>query len=294
MTAKETKAHKRERGKGMMKQRGKIILGVVLAIVAGVVVWWLTCKPCEMPPDPPVVEVLKEPLPEDIVGERMEDPVYMASLKGIIDERREVISEAHAVRRQMETMLADAADKIPAATSSEADEAQDPELEAPAPLAPTNAPVAEAEATPGVPINTAFQAGTVLSTPDDAPIDRFEGINPVLLAYVRQQPEWNTLEARLNALSAQRQEIQIRTRTLIRERMEVQYAARAAEYPDPIIRAPDHVVIKPNPNVPDFTQIGTIIITNVPPGMKLPPPPERTQVEMRPYEERYREIEAGR
>lgn len=263
-----------------MKQSTKLFIGAVVVGVAASCVWHLAAlrtrpetEPAEVP-----AGAAKVPLPEDIVGERMDDTNYVATLKGLIDERSKTIAEAHAVRGQMEAMLV-AAEKVAGASSSPAQQ-QAPEqavsgmtereLEAPSTMAATNAPL--------VSTNTALQAGMVLSTPDEATADRFAGINPALLQYVRQQPEWPELEARLDELAARQQDIQIRTRTLIRERMDVQYAARAAESPAPITRTP-YRVIKPMTNAPDFKQTEPVITTNAPPeGKTLPPLPDRKPV----------------
>lgn len=260
----------------MMKQGTKIILAAVIAGVIACGVWWLAAVRT-VPGVPSVdggVEQVREPLPEDIVGERMADTNYVAALKGLIDERREVIAESQAVRAQMGEMLAAAekivpgasssgAEKVEGASSSHAEPLQDREQEAPATLV----------------TNTALQAGTVLDAPEVPPAARFDDIPPALLEYVRQQPEWGTLETRLNALAARQQGIQIRTTTLIRERMEEQYAARAAENTAPIMRPPARV-IKPMTNAPDFKAVEPIILTNVPPGgVRLPPLPDRRPVE---------------
>jgi len=257
-----------------MKQRDKIVLGVVLAVVVGGAVLLLTCMKCALPPAPPTGVAPKEPLTEDIVGERMDDPVYVEALKGLIDQRSEVIAEARAVRRQMEELLA-AAEKVAGASSSGADDAQpNRELEAPATM---EAPATLAD-TPAVSTNTAWTAGTVVYAPPTPPTADLIGIPPSLLAYVRQLPEWGELEMRLNSLASRQQEIQINTKTLIRERMEVQYAARAAEQTTPMITPPERV-IKPMTNAPDFYQTEPIVITNVPAGgMKLPPLPDRKPV----------------
>jgi len=150
-----------------------------------------------------------------------------------------------------------------------AEATQNPELEA---------PDTDTSPAPLTSTNTALRAGTVLSAPRPSSPSPLSSLDPTLLAQVRQMPEWNELEARLNALSAQRDGIQIRTRTLIRERMELQYAARAAENPEPIKRPPSSVV-KPIENPPNFKQPQPITITNIPPGgMKQPPVPERNPI----------------
>ncbi len=276
-----------------MKQGTKIFTGAVAVGVAASCVWHLAAlktkteqEPVEVPAEAP-----KAPLPEDIVGERMADTNYVAALKVLIDGRGEVIAESQAVRAQMADLLTAAAEKLAGASSSEADEKvagassspaeqQDPErdvsgttereLETPATMAATNAPL--------VSTNTALKAGTQLSAPDVPPAARFDGIDPALLAQVRQQPEWAVLETRLDALAAKQQDIQLRTRALIRERMEVQYAARAAENPGPVTRSPAGI-IKPMTNAPDFDAVKPTIITNVPSGgVKLPPRPDRKPI----------------
>lgn len=254
-----------------MKQGTKIFIWAVVAGVVAYGVWHLAALrsvgPHEVPPVEGAAETPKAPLPEDIVGERMADTNYVMALKGLIDERSEVITEVHAVRDQMEEMLADAKDKVPVTSSSTVDAPQEPELEAAATLAVTNTPV--------VPTNTALTAGTELRAPSAV---RFAGVDPALLTYVRQQPDWTALETRLDALEAKQHDVKIRTETLISERMKVQYAARAAENTEPLIRPPARI-IKPMTNAPDYNNVERTIITNVPPeGKKLPPRPERVPV----------------
>jgi len=261
-----------------MRPGSKIVLAVVLAIVAGAAIWLLTCSKCALPPVPPTVEAPKPPLPEDIVGERMGDTNYVAALKGLIDERSEVIAEAKTVRQQMESILETAAAAMPPVDANGAaditNSLAEPTPIAEVPVAATNQAV--------VSTNTALRAGTEVNALPTPPTADLGGIPPALLEHVRQQTEWVELEARLNALAARQQEIQINTKTLIRERMEAQYAARAAEQTAPLITSPERI-IKLQTNAPDFNQTEITVITNVPAGgMQQPPRPDRRPVEVKP------------
>lgn len=270
-----------------MKRETNRIMWVVMAIALAGLVWYTGSHKVTSPtvaPEPAAAESGKEPLPEDIVAERMADTNYVAALKGLINERSSVIAEAKAVRAEMGIILSDAATHVDVSAEDAAQTGSNrvDRVTEPSPEPSADATVAKQETRPALGTNVAMKAGTVLSTGNRPAVARFDGVSPQLLAYVRTQPEWTALENRLNDLAAQQQDVQIRTETLIRERMNEQFDARMAAASEPVVRAPA-AIIKTMTNEPDFNNREPIVITNVPAGgVKLPPRPDRKPISVDP------------
>ncbi len=231
-------------------------VGLVIVLVVGLI--FLIRGQRDPIPEAPADDELPLHLTHDFVAERGRDPVYVAALMGVIEERRETIAASHAVRWQMEQILEAERQNVDlddAMEAADADTVSEDDVISQGPLEP----------------------GAIFYAPDVPPAADLSGIHPLLLEHVRQLAEWRALEARLNALASQQQEIQIRTRTLIRERMIAQYEAWSGQRTEPDMQPPPEVVqTMPYPATFDDEPI---IITNVPPeGINIPPVPDRQPV----------------
>ncbi len=259
-----------------MKKHAKIILWAGLVIVAAYVVWRLASVKTVQPPEIPLVDeaVQGDGVDRDFVSERMSDPVYVEALKGLIDERRQTIAEAHVVRRQMDAILDAALVERDAGRTGEQDADTQPGVVESTPTASDASVAAQTDDLAAAP--------PAISPPALPPAADLSGIDTDLRERVRQHPDWAGLETRLDMLAARQQSIQVRTQALIRERMIAQVdPRRPADGGVPPVRPPAE--IKRQTNMIEMITEPTVItdLPDVNLRGKLPPVPERKPVEWR-------------